>query len=138
MPHPHSDLAPIIGPAPPAPTASAASQLPWEAGLVGLALALVLIWLALRLISPHFQLRSLQRAAANEDPRQVANRLARLVARRHRLRYVSLAACPAGVSPGAWRAWVEDLNAVRFGAQDGNRDSLAQLCRDAQSLMTRM
>lgn len=137
MPYPQSDLAPIIGPAPPTPAAAAASHLPWEVGLVGLALALVLAWLALRLNSPYRQLRWLSRAAASEDPRQVAHGLAKLMEGRHRLRHVSSASCPAGVSPAAWRAWVTDLDAIRFGADRGGRDLLAQVCRDAQDLMAR-
>lgn len=137
MPDPHTDLAPIIGPPPPPPLATADSSFPWAAGLAGLVLALALSWLALRLSAPRRELRRLRRAANNEDPRRVAERLARLVAHRHKLPSVSPMHAPAGISAAAWRAWVEALDAVRYGAQPVDRKLLARLCEDARDLLVR-
>ena len=135
MPNPHTDLAPIIGPPPPPPMAAA--PIPWTAALAGLALALVLGWLLWRLGATRRRLACLQRAALVEDPRRVAGQLAHLLVRWHRLPYLSPALCPSGTSAAAWAAWAEALDALRFGAPPGDRAQLAQLCRDARSLLPR-
>ena len=110
---------------------------PWTAALAGLALALVLGWLLWRLGATRRRLARLQRAALAEDPRRVAGQLAQLLVRRHRLPYLSPALCPNGVSASAWAAWAAALDALRFGPPPGDRAQLAQLCRDARSLLPR-
>ncbi len=108
--------------------------MPWIAGLAVLALAVALAWLFWRLSATRRRLARLQRAAATDDPRLVAGQLASFMARRHRLLRLSAAACPAGVDAMVWRAWVEALDALRFGVWPGDRALLARLCRDARDL----
>ncbi len=137
MPNPHTDLAPIIGPAPAPPVAAATPPVPWVAGFAVIVLALALAWLILRLSAPRRRLARLRRAAAGDDPQWVAQRLAKLMAARHRLHYLSPMQCPPGLDAAAWREWVVALDAVRYAAPPGDRELLMRLCRDAGDLLRR-
>ena len=116
---------------------AAAPPVPWVAGFAVFVLALALAWLILRLSAPRRQLARLRRAAASDDPQLVAVRLAKLMATRHKLSYLSPLQCPAGLNVSAWREWVVALDAVRYAAPPGDRALLARLCREAEDLLRR-
>lgn len=115
MPDPQHDIAPIIEPlAPPLPPAGPDYMLPATAVLCGLLLLVALAWHWRR----RAPLRALRRIAQLPDPIAGADELAALVARQ-------------GLKPP--RAWVEELEMLRFGPPaEYAGNVLARLCQGAE------
>ena len=140
MPDPHRDLAPIIEPvAPPPLPEDHGLALALGLALAGIAIAAGLAWWWRR----RRPLRALRQLAIRAESgmgeaRDLADRLAALLCRRHRLARLEARQCPAALSgqEATWSEWVVALETIRFGPPGPVQHAeLARLCREARALL---